>query len=163
MYMLQVQQQLFTIGEKYFVKDELGNDKYYAEGSVMQIPKEFVIYDNSVNKNVLAKVVRVFPSFILPRFELIINGEVIATIEKELTLFKPKYRITGSNIVIKGDLFAYSYEIFKDNHLIGKIDRQWFKFKDIYDIGIEDRNNELLVIGIILGIDYVRRLQQNNN
>jgi len=159
MYKLLVQQKLFSLGEKFTITDELGNPKYYVQGSVFEIPKNFIIYD--MNEQPLAKVERVLNSFFLPRFTLSIHNEVVARINKEFS-FLPKYSIEGKDIKINGNFFGMDFEILHNEKKIGSVNKSWFKLADQYAIEIDDSNKELLVLGIVLAIDYVKRLQDGN-
>jgi len=158
MYKLMVAQKLFSLQEKFHISDEEGNPKYFVQGSFLEIPKNFVIYD--IHDRPLAKVERVLKAFFLPKFTLTIGDEVVATINKELS-FLPKYSIEGKNIRINGNFTGMDFEILQDNIKIGSVHKAWFKFADQYAIEIDDANQELLVLGIVLAIDYVKRLQDN--
>ena len=47
---LYIKQSVFTLKEKFAVKNEDGLDVFYVEGSFMRIPKMFKIYDSKQNE-----------------------------------------------------------------------------------------------------------------
>jgi yxjI len=42
---LYIKQKVFTIKDKFTVKDEAGNDKYFVEGKLLSLGKKFYIYN----------------------------------------------------------------------------------------------------------------------
>ena len=68
-------------GERFDIKDEMGNVAYQVEGSFFKIPKTFTIFDNS--------------------------GEQVSEISKEMLTFMPRFEIQLSN----GDQFLYPKEV----------------------------------------------------
>ena len=86
---LYIKQKVFSIGERFTVKDEFGNDRYFVEGEWLSIPKKFRILD-AQNQEVLLLESKFF-SF-MPAYQIIRNGEVAAEIVKEFSFFRPKYR-----------------------------------------------------------------------
>lgn len=44
---LYIKQDVLTLGERFAVKDEFGNDAFYVEGSFLRIPKQFKVYDQN--------------------------------------------------------------------------------------------------------------------
>ena len=46
----QVKQKFRLGGERFDIKDELGNVEYQVEGSFLKIPKTFTIYDKNDKK-----------------------------------------------------------------------------------------------------------------
>lgn len=153
-----IDQKLLSIREKFFVKDEMGNDLYEVTGSLFEIPKSFSIRNRSGVE--LAKVWKKPISF-LPKFFLEIGGTQVAVIQKEFTFFKSRYHIEGQGIEIHGNLWDMNFEIFKNGHLSGRVDKEWFKIRDTYAIEIADERDELLTLGIVLAIDYVKKMEAN--
>ena len=42
---LYIKQKVFTIKDKFTVKDEAGNDKYFVEGKLLSLGKKFYIHN----------------------------------------------------------------------------------------------------------------------
>lgn len=155
MHVLTVNQKLISIREHYTIDDEEGRPVYHVSGSLFKIPKYFVITD--LLENELARVTRQVVS-LLPKFFLDIDGERVATIQKKLSVLRPKYEVLGEGIQIKGNLFDMNFTIEKDGRVIGRIDKKWLAIRDQYRIEVDDEQNELLVIGLVLAIDYVKKI-----
>jgi len=155
-----IEQKLFSIKERFFIKDESGNPVYEIVGSFMEIPKSFSIRD--INGAELAKVWKKPISF-LPKFYLEIAGNQVALIQKEFTFLRPRYNVEGQGIEIHGNIWDMNFEIFKNGHLSGRVDKEWFKLRDTYAVEIADTRDELLTLGIVLAIDYVKRQESASN
>ena len=101
----------FSWGDKFTVKDENGNDKYFVQGEVFSWGKKLHVYDN-VGREV-AFIKQKVGSFLL-RFYVFCGDEQIAEIKKEFTFPFQKYSIQGLGWEIEGKLMAHDYEITKN-------------------------------------------------
>lgn len=149
---LYIKQKVFSWKDKFTVKDENGNDKYFVEGEIFTLGKKLHIYD--VTGNEVAFIHQKVLSF-LPRFFVDVNGAEVAEIIKEFTFFKPKYRIGGLNWEINGSFLAHDYEITKHNSPIVTINKAWISWGDSYELDIRDNNDEIMALSVVLAIDCV--------
>lgn len=149
---LYIKQKIFSLGERFSVKDEFGNDRYFVEGEWLSIPKAFRIY-NAQNQEVLSLESKFF-SF-LPMYQIIRNGEVAAEIVKEFSFFRPKYRIDGSPFSVEGDVFSHDYTILRDGAPVASISKEWFTWGDSYMINNYNGEDEEMLLAILIVIDFV--------
>src|SRR5699024_6579502 len=94
-----IKQKVFSLNEKYTVKNECEEDVYFIEGSFMQIPKTFSIMDTA--RDQVGLITKKAFSF-LPKFFVEVNGKKIFTIRKEFSFFKPRYTIDAVDIQVNG-------------------------------------------------------------
>ena len=149
---LYVKQKVFSIGERFTVKDEFGNDRYYVEGEFFSIPKRFHIY-NSQNEEVLLLQSKMF-SF-LTAYQIIRNGEVAAEIIQKFSFFRPKYSIEGSPFSVEGNVFSHDYRILRDGNPVAEISKEWFTWGDSYMINNFSGEDEEMLLAILIVIDFV--------
>ena len=149
---LYIKQKFFSIGERFTVKDEFGNDRYFVEGEWLSIPKKFRILD-AQNQEVLLLESKFF-SF-MPAYQIIRNGEVAAEIVKEFSFFRPKYRIDGSPFSVEGDVFTHDYTILRDGTPVASISKEWFTWGDSYMIDNYKGEDEEMLLAILIVIDFV--------
>lgn len=154
---LYIKQKVFSLGEKFTVKDKQERDAYYVEGSFMKIPKSFSIM-NKDRKEIGLITKKVF-SF-LPKFFLEVNGKEILTIEKEFTLFKARYSIDGEGITVNGNWIDMDFEILQHGKVIGSVSKEWFTWGDSYKVEVLDDKLETIVISIVIAIDCVKSDQR---
>ena len=152
-----VDQKLWSLRERFTVNDEVGGPVYEVEGSLFQVPKQFTIRDLAGRER--ARVWKK-PLSWLPRFYVEVEGVPVATIQKELTFFKPRYTIDGPGLAVAGDFWSMSFELLKDGVAIGRVDKKWMTVRDKYAVEIERDEDELVVLGVVLAIDYVKRTEQ---
>lgn len=89
---LYIKQKVLSWVDRFTVKDDNGQDKYYVEGEFLSFGKKLHIFDmDSVESAFIQQKVFSF----MPRYFVFINGQQIAEIVKELTLLRPKYSIEG--------------------------------------------------------------------
>ncbi len=154
---LYIKQKLFTIGERFSVKDEFERDRFYIEGSAFTIPKQFRILDASGGELLLLQK-RLF-SF-MPTYDILRHGELAASITKEISFFTARYRIDGSPFSVEGDFFAHDYTILRDGVPCAYISKEWFTWGDSYMLDNPSGEDEVMLLAILIVIDFV--LSQNN-
>ena len=147
-----IKQKVFSLNEKFTVKDEFGFDKYFVEGAFMSFPKQFTIFDSL--GGVSARITR--KPFSFPaRYSVDAGGVRIAEIAKEFTLFNQKFTVDGPNWTVKGDFLSHEYNVFSGNCVIATISKEWFSWGDSYVIYVPDTSNELLSLAVVITIDEV--------
>ena len=151
---LYIKQKVFTIKDKFTVKNEAGNDKYFVEGKLLSLGKKFYIYN--MEKEEVAYIEQKLMN-LMPKFFVYVKGEKIAEIHKKFSLLKPKYEIVGKNWVTNGDLWAHEYNItdMDSGNQIASIHKEWMTWGDSYMLDIEDEKHEISIMALILAIDAV--------
>lgn len=154
---LYIKQKVFSWKDKFYVRDEFGNDRYYVEGELFSLGKKLHIYD--LNGNELALIQQKVLSF-LPRYFVFINGIQHAEIVKEFTLFNNKYRINGLGWEVDGDFMDHDYEVTSMGRPIVTINKEWFTWGDSYVLDIANPADELIALSVVLAIDCVIAMQR---
>lgn len=154
---LYIKQKVFSWKDKFYVRDEYGNDKYYVEGEFFSFGKKLHIYD--MNGNELALVQQKVLSF-LPRFFVFTDGIQRAEIVKEFTFFRNKYRIDGLGWDVDGDFMDHDYEVTCMGRPIVSISKEWFTWGDSYMLDIDNGANEVIALSVVLAIDCVLAAQE---
>lgn len=157
---LYIKQKVFSWKDKFYVKDENGNDRYYVEGELFSLGKKLHIYD--MNNNELAFIHQKVMSF-LPRFYVYIGGVQMAEIVKEFTLFRNKYRIEGLGWDVDGDFMDHDYEITHMGRPIITINKEWFTWGDSYVLDIADNVDPVNALSVVLAIDCVIEMQRRSS
>lgn len=147
-----VNERLFRIIDKYDVFDESGKTVYTATRRLFKLFEEFDLRDTS-GKTVCTIKKRF--SF-LPKYELIINGRVVASVQKKLTFFVSKYEIESiyGDFVIDGSIMDWEFRITQGSKFVCSVSKQVFSFKDKYEISVGDID-EVLAIGIVVILDAI--------
>ena len=145
-----MKQKIFTLKDKFTIKDENEEDKYYVEGKLLSIGKKLQIANRDGIE--VAYIEQKIMSF-LPRYFVYGKGEMIAEIRQKFSLFKPKFDIFGKNWVVEGNYLGLEYTIKNGEESVASIKKAWISWGDSYEISISDSYDEESVLAVVLGID----------
>ena len=157
---LYMKQKVFSFKDKFTIKDEQGNDKYYIEGEFLSLGKKLHIYD--MNNNELA-FVREKVLVFMPKFIVEVDGKEIAEIVKKFTFLRPKYYVDGIDWEVNGDLFSHNYSICSGAREIVTISKIFMSWGDTFELDIKDEGNEVIALAVVLAIDAVMDAQAAAN
>ena len=149
---LYIKEKVFSWGDKFTVKDEYGNDKYFVQGEVFSWGKKLHVYDMTGNE--VAFIKQEVWSF-LPRFYVYCNNVQVAEIKKEFSFIFPKYSVAGLGWEIEGRFMAHDYEIKKGSSTIVSISKEWMTWGDSYELDITNSEDEIVALAVVLTIDCV--------
>ena len=149
---LYIKQKVFSIGDKFTVKDESGQDKYFIEGEVFSFGNKLHIYD-TVGREV-AFIKQELMSF-MPKYGVYCGERLVAEIRKQFTFFVHKYSIEHLGWEIEGGLWDHDYCITKAGRKIVSISKEWMTWGDTYELDIADPADEIVAMAVVLAIDCV--------
>ncbi len=146
---LYIKQAVFTLGERFTVKNEYGDDVFYVEGSFLKIPKQFKIYDkNQINVATIDRqMFRLFAHYDITTLEQNI------TLKRHFAFFRQSYSIEGINWALQGNFTGHHYEVVQGGNPIMKLRKHWFTWGDSYELDIPDDHDALLALCISVCID----------
>ena len=155
---LYIKQKVFSWRDRFRVFDENENDLYAVQGEVWSLGKKLHIFSASGDEvGFIHQKVWSFKS----RFFVAQNGEDIAEVVKEITLFKPVYTVSPQGWNITGNFWAHEYTIESASGVIATISKHWFTWGDTYEIDIADGIDPVLVLSVVLIIDAVMAQQSH--
>lgn len=156
---LHMKQKVFSWSDKFTIKDTLDNDRYYVEGELFSWGHKLHLF-NMANREVAFIKQEIFT--FLPKFEVYMEDRLVVEVIKELTFFRPKYSLEGTDWTVDGDFWAHDYEISSPSGVIASVAKAYFTWGDSYQMDIADGADEILVIATILAIDCVLSAQNSN-
>lgn len=90
----------------------------------------------------------------MPEFELIVANQVIGSVKKEVTFFKPHFVVDFNNWEVKGDIFEWEYQVLDANQeIVATISKDVWQGTDCYKIEIYQDSDALYVVMLVLAID----------
>ena len=153
-----VKQKFRLGGERFDIKDEMGNVAYQVEGSFFKIPKTFTIYDASGEQ--ISKEMLTF----MPRFEIQLSNGDSFYIRKKLTFFRDKYEFDNLGLRIEGNIWDLNFKLLDDrDQVIAEIAKELFHLTSTYSVTVYDESYADLVISLCVAIDYVEMLESQSN
>ena len=106
-----VKQKFRLGGERFDIKDEIGNVAYQVEGSFFKIAKTFTIFDNSGEQ--VSEISKEMLTF-MPRFEIQLSNGDSFYIRKKLTFFRDKYEFDNLGLRIEGNIWDLNFKLLDD-------------------------------------------------
>ena len=155
---LYIKEKVFSWGDKFYVKDEFGRDKYVVEGEIFSWGRKLHVYDLSGNE---AAFIKQEVWSWMPRYYVFIGEHQVAQIRQKFTFFTPHYIIDGPGWEITGSIMAHDYEITRAGNRIVTISKEWMTWGDSYELDIADSRDEIIALAAVLTIDCV--MENNNN
>lgn len=156
-----IRERIFALGDTFDIQDESSNPVYQVEGKIFSIGNKLRIYD--LNGKELTYIEQEVFRF-LPEYNVYREGNILATIKKELTFFKPKFNIESSygNFTVEGDVFQYNFNILKNDKPIAWISKKLISFSDTYSVDILDEEDQSFILSIVIVLDQVFHDGNNN-
>jgi uncharacterized protein YxjI len=155
---LYIKQSVFSFGERFYIKNDQGEDVYYVEGSFFRIPKMFKMYNM---KNEVVSVIEKQMFRMLPRYNIETKDEAVV-LKREFTFFKNRFTLENTDWEIVGDFWAHEYQLVQDRKPIMSITKHWFTWGDSYELTIVDEQDAILSLSVVIAIDAAVALDGAN-
>lgn len=149
---LYIKQKVFSWRDKFFVKDEAGQDKYYVESELISWGKKLHVYD--MNGREVAYIAQRVTGW-LGEYHIFRAGCEIAVVRQKFSWFRPKYEIELLNWTVSGSFWLHEYEISKDGAPIVLISKELMAWGDSYELDISEPRDEIAALAVVLVIDCV--------
>ena len=147
---LYMKEKFFSWTDRFTVKDEYDEDRYYVEGEFLSIGKKLhVLNTNNVELAFIReKILSLFGRYIVE-----IDGREICQIVRKFSFLKQKYELEGVPWHVVGDFWAHEYTVYDGNREVMHLSKHWFTWGDSYELEIMDPKDELLCLCIVLAVD----------
>ncbi len=143
-------QRIFSWLDSYDIYDEAGNAVFSVEGKLSWGHK-LEIHDAAGNTVGVVKE-RIFK--FLPTFDIYLGDNVIGSVTKEFTFFKPRYTLDFLDWQIDGDIFGWDYTVTDGaGQTVAVISKRLFNWSDTYELDIADGVPAIYVLMAVLAID----------
>lgn len=151
-------QRFFSWFDSYDIYDEAGTTLFTVEG---QLAWGHTLHINDAQGTHIATVKQRLFTF-LPKFDLFVGEELLGTITKDFTFFKPAFEIDFSGWRVDGDFFEWDYQILdKFGMPVASVSKELWNWTDTYVIDVPDPDNALQALMVVLAID-AEKCSRNN-
>ena len=152
-----MRQQVFTLGNDYFIEDEQGQKSYRIDGIVMRL-RDTLVFRDMLGKE-LCKIqerrLRVKNTMEIEDT----SGARLAVVRKALiTPFRQRWEVEVGGtreLDIQGDIFAHEYTLGEGREKMAEVSKKWFHVRDTYGVAIAPGQNDVLVLAITVAIDMM--------
>lgn len=143
-------QRMFSWFDSYDIYDEQGETALVVKG---QLSWGHCLKIMTPDGEPIGTVKEVVLS-LLPRFEFILGDQVVGTLRRELTLFKPKFELDCNGWTVQRDWMEWNYAIVDaGGREVAAISKQLLNWTDTYVIDVADPNDAVLALMVVLAID----------
>lgn len=151
-----INQNWWSWGDDFYIKDGNGNDVYYVDGKAFSVGDNLTVKDLSGAK--MASIHQRLISF-GATYDIYRGSELLATISKHLfTLMRHKFAVDvpGTNdLEAAGDFFNREYTFERGGAVVGRASKQLFAINDTYGVEINDGEDPILLLCAAIVIDLV--------
>ena len=156
---LYTKQKVFSWKDKFTVKDEYGQDKYYVEGEFFSFGRKLHVYDMEQQE---VAYIEQQVMHLMPHYNVHIGGQFVAEIVQKFAWFHPTYLINGPEWTVQGNFWEHEYTVTNQGgSIVVAISKELMSWGDSYELDIAEDKNELLALAVVLAIDCAVA-QQNN-
>lgn len=148
---LLIKQRIFSWGDSYDVYDETGQSRYIVKGKVFSLGHQIHVFDKQTGEEVGA--IREKLLTFLPKFEIVINDQIMGTVSREFTFFRPKYRVDFRGWEVDGDLFGWNYVARRGEYEVLHVSKEILTWSDTYAIEYMNPADEIPALLLVLAID----------
>ena len=151
-------QRFFSWFDSYDIYDEAGNTVYTVKGQLSwgHCLKIYDKYGSEVG------VVQEKIFTLLPKFEMYMGGQYVGCINKEFSLFTPRFNIDCNGWQVEGNFFEWDYQILNGyGQCIADVSKQLFNWTDTYVIDVRNPQDALCALMLVLAID-AEKCSRNN-
>ena len=143
-------QRLFSWLDSYDIFDETGDTLYTVKGQ-LSWGHCFRIFDAAGND--VGRVKQRILTF-LPCFDIYHGDQLVGSIRRELSLFRPHYHIDCNDWYVEGDFFQWDYRVMgADGRTVATVTKELFNWTDTYSIDVVNPADALHALMLVLAID----------
>lgn len=147
---LLLKQRVFSWTDTYDVYDEKGEAKYFIKAEFFSLGHKIHVYDRYQEE--IGMIQQKLFTF-MPKFEVIIRNRLIGRIEKQVTFFRPKYKIDYNNWRVEGNFWGWDYDVVSASGTVVHISKELLHWGDTYVIDIQNPSDEISALLLVLAID----------
>mgnify|MGYP000994660550 CR=1 FL=1 len=149
-----LKQGVFQIKDKYKVYNENKEVLYNMISKLFSLSGKTKIIETATNRHIYTlnkKIFRILPVYYLKDP----SGKRIAKIKKKISILTQKMTIESiyGDFKIRGDIYAYTFEIFKGEEQVVAVRKKVISFGDTYEIAIFDEEMAEFYVALVLMLD----------
>ena len=152
----QMHQQMFSIGDDFWIEDSSGRRAFKVDGKALRLRKTMLLEDGSGRElyKIQSKLVT-----IRDVMEIEDSTGTVATVKKALiSPLRARFDVdlrSGAKWEAHGNLVDHEYEIKGQAGPIAEVSKKWFRVRDTYGVEITPGQDDALVLAVAIVIDQM--------
>ncbi|MBV8301776.1 MAG: LURP-one-related family protein [Candidatus Dormibacteraeota bacterium] len=157
-----VREKFFRLGEDNTITHEDGTPAYRVDGRALTLRNHMDIYD--MQGSPVGAVQRKLVSM-LPQFEITLQDGSMAVLHKQLSFLHQRWTLTaGSDAIdLDGNVLQHNYSFTRNGAQLASVSKAWVALTDTYGVDIADGENDVLILGAVLGLEADQDSEQHRN
>jgi uncharacterized protein YxjI len=150
----QMRQQLFAIGDDFWIENGAGQRVFKIDGKALRLRKTLILEDAAG-----AERYRIQEKMLHVRDTMEIEGAAgrVATVKKALiSPLRERYEVSfdaGGAWKVQGNIVDHQYKIENDAGEIAEVGKKWFRVRDTYGIQVSPGHDDALVLAVAIVVD----------
>jgi uncharacterized protein YxjI len=150
----QMRQQIFAIGDDFWIENGAGQRVFKVDGKALRLRKTLILEDAAgvERYKIQEKLVHI-------RDTMEIEGATgrVATVKKALiSPLRERYEVhfeAGGEWKVQGNIVDHQYEIEGPGGKIAEVGKKWFRVRDTYGILVSPGQDDALVLAVAIVVD----------
>lgn len=153
-------EKLIKITDHYKVLDENGDEAYYVDQDLKLVGHKVNIKNLKSGEYIIVKQKLLN---LLPTYEVKFGDGTTMYVNSKLSLMKRKVNVKyeGDRLSLKGNLWDFSFKIYRDNHLLGSLNKKIVSLADQYVLKVEDENYADLLVALTICINHMKDTEKH--
>jgi uncharacterized protein YxjI len=153
---------MFSIGDDFWVTDEMGNQVFLVDGKALRLRETFELKDAS---GMIVATVKKKLVALRDTMEIEHDGKIVATVRKAMV--SPLHHRSvidladGSQLEAVGNLIDKEFEIQAAGQPIARVSRAWFRVRDTYGVDVAPGENDALILAIAVCLDRIHHDEED--
>lgn len=150
----QMRQQMFAIGDDFWVENAAGQRAFKVDGKALRVRKTLLLETAAG-----AELYKIQEKMLHIRDTMEIEGPQgrVATVKKHLiTPLRERYDVNfdgGGDWKVVGNIVNHEYKIESDAGEVAEVGKKWFRVRDTYGIKVAPSQDDALVIAVAIVVD----------
>lgn len=148
-------EKFFKITDHYAILDEDGNDAYFVDEDFKIIGYSSTISDG--NRNPILEIDKeIFSLF--QKFNVNFSDGRSMRVESKLSFLTRKVDVDydGETFKLNGNFIDLNFDIYRDDDLIGEIEKTFFAMTDTYRLTVHDEKYTEALLGLTLCLNNIK-------
>ena len=159
-----IREKFFRLTESSNIQDEYGAPIYQVKGKIFSLHHTLVLMDLAGNE--LATVNKQLIS-ITPKFHITRHGEEAATVRKNLiSPFVDRFTVDipgPDDLHVTGSIFEHNFTIERKGSVAATVSKRWVALTDTYGVDIAQREDDVLILAVVLAIDLTEDAEKTHD
>jgi len=154
MMVYQVRQKIFSLGDRYAVKDSKGVDRYLVRSALVSVSRRMWILDKEGQElyGMRRRLLSLMPSYRISR-----GDAQVALLRQRLSLWGKRFSVEGGkgSFLIKGRPLDFDYSIEKGGAEVASVSKRFFSLSDSYGVEIAEGEDDAFILALVVIIDQL--------